>query len=82
MDTAEITKRLEQAKAAKARLEGQRDRLEAELKSLGHESIESAQVELKRLEEYINEQEPILKQRLDKFLADHADAIETIQSLK
>ena len=82
MDTAEITKRLEQAKAAKARLEGQRDHLEAELKSLGHESIESAQVELKRLEEYINEQEPILKQRLDKFLADHADAIETIQSLK
>lgn len=82
MDPAEIAKKLEQAKAAKARLEGQRDRLEAELKSLGHESIESAKAELEKLEKYIHENEPKLKQRLDKFLTDHADAIATIQSLK
>jgi septal ring factor EnvC (AmiA/AmiB activator) len=82
VDFAEIAKKLDQAKQAKARLEGQRDRLEADLKSLGFDTLEAAQLELENVKKYISENEPILKKRVEDFLSAHSDALATIQSLR
>lgn len=75
MDSAEIIRKLEAAKQAKARLEGQRDRLEAELKALGHETIQSAKDEIERLEQNVARLKPDLESRYSKFLADHGDSL-------
>jgi chaperonin cofactor prefoldin len=80
VDSAEIIRKLDQAKQAKARLEGQRDRLEAELKALGHETIQSAKDELERLEQNVARLKPELDTRVAKFLADHGDTLATFAS--
>lgn len=80
MDSAEITRKLEQAKQAKARLEGQRDSLEQNLKALGHDTIQSAQEELEGLQKYVSENEPDLQSRIEQFLAKHGDTLAAFQS--
>lgn len=71
LDCQEIAKKLEQAKQAKARLEGQRDRLEADLKALGHDNIQSANEELKKLQDYVDTNKPDLEKRLAAFEETH-----------
>lgn len=75
MDSAEIVRKLEQAKQAKARLEGQRDRLDADLKALGHETVQSAQAEIERLQNHVNELQPDLDRRVANFLSEHGDTL-------
>lgn len=77
MDSAEIVRKLEQAKQAKARLEGQRDRLEADLKALGHDTIESAKTELERLQKHVSDTEPELQRKLQDFLGKHQATLAT-----
>lgn len=77
MDSAEIVRKLEQAKQAKARLEGQRDRLEADLKALGHDTIESAKTELERLQKHVSDTEPELQRKLQDFLEKHQATLAT-----
>lgn len=79
MDFAEISRKLEQAKQAKARLEGQRDSLEQNLKALGHDNIASAQEELERLQKYASETDPDLQRRIADFMAKHGDTLAAFQ---
>lgn len=73
----EIAKKLEQAKQAKARLEGQRDRLEADLKALGHDTIQSAKDELERLQQYVDTNKLGLGQRVAAFEETHGATLAT-----
>lgn len=80
MDFAEITRKLEQAKQAKARLEGQKDSLEQNLKALGHDTIQSAQEELERLQKYVSETDPDLQRRVADFMEKHGVTLAAFQS--
>ncbi|NBW19011.1 MAG: hypothetical protein EBR82_64650 [Caulobacteraceae bacterium] len=82
VDYAEIQKRLESAKTQRTRLEGQKEQLLRNLKDLGHETIESAQAEIKELEQYIETHEPSFNQQCDEFFAANQDAINALGSLK
>jgi hypothetical protein len=77
VDSAELTRKLEQAKQAKARLEGQRDRLEADLKALGHDTIQSAKDELERLQQYVDTNKPDLEKRVAAFEETHGATLAT-----
>ena len=80
MEVAEILKKLEQAKAYKSRLEGQRDQLMASLKTLGHDTVESAQKELDELVEFIQNSEPSFTEQYEQFLNDYGDTLAAINN--
>lgn len=80
MEVAEILKKLEQAKAYKSRLEGQKDQLMASLKALGHDTVESAQKELDELNEFIQVTEPSFTEQYEQFLNDYGDTLAAINN--
>jgi flagellar biosynthesis chaperone FliJ len=82
VELAEIQRKLESAKTQKMRLEGQREQLLRNLKDLGHESVDSAQQEIKELEQFITTNEPSFNQQCDEFFAANQDAINALGGLK